>query len=183
MASEGVYEVIEYECTLELNDWDGKIASVQKRKKIRYLQNQITTYLDEAWGNGEILLNYRCSPGTPVDEYRLGHKTYKLISLREFRNRGDVEEINIQWDIRNGFLLERGFWGTAINQRMKKLTVKIVFPKNRPPLHVAITECNLQRTHNLENATQQCSSDGRSMIVWEKENPRLYEDYILSWKW
>jgi len=183
LASEGVYEVIEYECTLELKDKDGKHATIHKRKKIRYLQDYITTYLDEAWGSGEILLDYQCSPGIPVDEYHLGHKTYKLISLREFRSKGDIDEFNIVWDMRDGFLLPTGFWGTAINQRMKKLTVKIIFPKDRPPLHLAITESSLKRTHALGNDLQQRLPDGRPTVIWQNETPRLYEDYILSWEW
>lgn len=184
LSNEGIYEVLEYECTLELKDKEGKQAKIHKRKKIRYIQDYITTYLDEAWGtNGEILLDYQCSPGIPVDEYRLGHKTYKLISLREFRNKGDVDEFNIIWNMRNGFLLPTGFWGTAINQRMKKLRVKIIFPKNRPPLQFAVTESNLKRTRALGKEAQQKLPDGRQMVVWENDKPRLYEDYILSWEW
>src|SRR5687768_9978759 len=134
--NEGVYEVLDYECRLELKDIDGHKASVHKREKIRYLQDYITSYQDQAWGDGEILLSYRCSPGIPVDEYRLGHNTYKLISLREFRNKGDTDEFNIEWNMRHGFLKRIGFWGTAINQRTKKVTLKVVFPKDRYPLQI-----------------------------------------------
>ena len=75
-----------------------------KKDKVKYLQDYITAFQDQAWGNGEFLLNYKCSPGIPVDEYQLGHNTYKLISLREVRNKGDVDEFNITWNMKNGFL-------------------------------------------------------------------------------
>ena len=55
--------------------------------RVRYLQDHILAYQDYAWGDGEILRNYRCTPGTPVDLYRLGHITYILISRREVKNR------------------------------------------------------------------------------------------------
>ncbi len=183
LSNEGIYEVLEYECQLELKDRGGKIATIKKREKVQYQQNFITTYQDQAWGDSEILLDYRCSPGVPVDEYRLGHKTYKIISLREFRNKGDIDEFNIEWNMRNGFLLETGFWGTAINHRTRKVTVRIVFPKARPPLHVSITESNLQRTKSLSGEALQKLPDGRSMVVWENTRPRLYENYVLSWEW
>ncbi len=183
LANEGVYEVLDYECQLELKDKDGTNAHIQKREKIRYLQDYITTYQDQAWGDGEILLNYHCSPGIPVDEYRLGHKTYKLISLREFRNKGDIDEFNIEWNMRNGFLTKTGFWGTAINHRMKNVAVRVIFPKDRPPIHVAITESNIRRTKALDGDTIQKSPDGRPVVVWEKTNPRLYENYVLAWEW
>jgi len=65
-ASEGIYEVLDYECKLELKDSDGKKARIEKWEKIRYLQDYITTYQDQAWGDGEILLNYRCSLVNPL---------------------------------------------------------------------------------------------------------------------
>jgi hypothetical protein len=55
-------------------------------------------------GDGEILVDYRCSPGTPVDRYRSGYKTYILISRREVKNKGNVDEFNVEWGIRQGFL-------------------------------------------------------------------------------
>ena len=161
----------------------GKNARIQKWEKIRYLQDYVTSYLDQAWGDGKILLNYRCSPGLPVDEYRLGHKTFKLISLREFRNKGDIDEFKIAWDMQQGFLVSTGFWGTSINHRTKEVTIKVIFPKDRPPLHVSITESNIRRTRILGKEAKQILSDGRIMIVWKNTNPRLYEDYILKWEW
>src|SRR5258706_7266734 len=171
---EGVYEVLDYECQLELKDTDGKLATIQKREKIRYLQDYITSYQDQAWGDKNVFLNYRCSPGVPVDEFRLGHKTYKLISLRESRNKGDTDEFHIEWDMQRGFLKSTGFWGTAISHRTKKVIVKVVFPKARPPLHISIVESNLQRTRDLAKVAQKLLPDGRTMITWENENPRLY---------
>jgi hypothetical protein len=93
----GLYEVLEYESTLELKDREGKTATFKKREKVRYLQNNVIAYQDQAWGDGEILLNYRCTPGTPVDRYRSGYKTYTLISRREVKDKGDVDEFNIRW--------------------------------------------------------------------------------------
>jgi len=78
----GMYEVLEYESTLELKDRGGRKATFKKREKVRYLQDNVIAYQDQAWGDGEILVNYRCTPGTPVDRYRSSHKTYILISRR-----------------------------------------------------------------------------------------------------
>ncbi|MGD8968616.1 MAG: hypothetical protein PVI07_13990, partial [Anaerolineae bacterium] len=74
----GLYEVLEYESTLELKDREGRKATFKKREKVRYLQDNVIAYQDQAWGDGEILLNYRCTPGTTVDRYRSGYKTYIL---------------------------------------------------------------------------------------------------------
>ena len=118
-----------------------------------------------------------------MDEYRLGHNTYKLISLRELRNKGDIDQFNIEWRMRNGFLKSTGFWGTSINHRTRKVTVKVIFPKDRPPLNISVFESNLQRTRALGPNAQQMLPDGRPMIVWENTKPRLYENYIFRWEW
>jgi hypothetical protein len=72
--SQGMYEVLEYESPLELLDSRGDSARFSKRQKVRYLQDNIIAYQDQACGDGDILLKYRCSPGVLVDRYRPGQK-------------------------------------------------------------------------------------------------------------
>ena len=96
VSSEGIYESLEFESTLELHNSQGTKDTFKKRKNIRYLQDGIIAFQNYAWGDGEILLNYRTNLGKPVDRYRTGYKTYILISLREVKNKGDIDEFNIQ---------------------------------------------------------------------------------------
>lgn len=98
LADEGMYEVLEYEAICEIKNRRGTQAHFSKRQRVRYLQNNIISYLDQGWGDGNILLNYQCSPGVEADRYRLGHKTYILISLRDVKRRGDEDEFRIEWD-------------------------------------------------------------------------------------
>ncbi len=183
LANEGMYEVLEYESTLELHDREGKKATYKKRQKVRYLQNNIIAFEDQAWGDGEILIDYQCTPGTPVDRYRLDYKTFILISLREVKNRGDVDEFNIKWGIRKGFLRQSEQWGTEVRRRIKNLKVTVIFPKTRPPLRWAIVEHTRRKTHILRKDSRRQLPDGRWRVTWEKQKPRLYETYILKWEW
>ncbi|MBC8503508.1 MAG: hypothetical protein H8D34_01525 [Chloroflexi bacterium] len=183
LANQGIYETIDYESTLEIKSNKGTRASFEKWKKIRYLQDGIITYQDHAWGDGEILLNYRTNRGKPVDHYRAGYKTYVLLSLREVKNKGDIDEFNIQWDIRKGFLTDDGYWSTDINQRTKHVKVNIIFPKSRPPLRLMIEESNRKRTRMLGNEAKKRLPDGRWRVTWETSKPRLYEVYVIRWIW
>lgn len=180
-ADEGVYEVLEYETTLELMDKQGKRAKVRKRQKVRYLQNNILAYQDQAWGDGKILINYRCTPGKPVDRYRPGSKTYILISLREVKHRGDIDEFNIQWGIQRGFLRSTELWETEISHRTKKVKVQVIFPRTRPPRRVAISDSIHQDPP--QQPVQVRLPDGRWSVSWEMDQPRLYERYLLKWDW
>ena len=178
-----MYEVVEYESTLELHDCKGKKATYKKRQKVRYLQDNIIAFEDQAWGDGEILVDYKCSPGVPVDQYRLDYKTFILISLREVKNRGDIDEFNIEWGIRGGFLRKTEQWGTEIRRPVKKLKVSVVFPETRPLQRLALVEKSRQRRKSLDRNANQQLPDGRWRVVWEKRNPRLSETYMLEWKW
>lgn len=183
LANEGMYEVLEYESTLELQDREGKRAIFKKRKKVRYLQNNIIAYQDYGWGDGEHFHDYRAKPGIPVDQYKAGYKTYILLSLREVKNRGDVDEFHIQWKIKNGFLKTDGFWETDVSSRTRYMKVNVIFPKERPPHNIRLVENNIQRTSVRENDSINQLSDGRWQVTWETNKPRLYEHYILRWDW
>ena len=50
----GPYEVLEYESTLEFLDPEGTHATFTKRERVRYLQDNIIAYQDQAWGDGEV---------------------------------------------------------------------------------------------------------------------------------
>ena len=181
--SEGMYEVLEYESTLELLDKQGKRAMFQKREKVRYLQDNIIAYQDQAWGDGKILLNYRVTPGKAVDVYKPGRKSYILISLHGIKNKGDTDEFNIEWDLINGFLRRRELWDTDVSHPTKWLMLRVIFPKNRPPLNASIIEGIRQRTHTLGVNSRVRLADGRWLIHWKTDHPRLYEQYGVQWEW
>jgi len=182
-SQEGIYQVLEYHSTLELMDPLGKKAHFCKRKSVRYLQDNIIAYHDHAWGDGKILQNYKCSPGKAVDQYRAGFKTLLLISLRQIKNRGDVDEFNIDWDIEDGFLKPDGFWATDITQRTKQISVNVIFPHKRKPYHVVLEESNRQKTQYLSKDSFKYLPDGRVKVGFKIKKPRLYEHYLLKWRW
>ncbi|MCA9875416.1 MAG: hypothetical protein KC441_17215 [Anaerolineales bacterium] len=183
LASEGLYEVLEHEVTLELLDGQGQRARIYKRQKVRYLQNNIIAYQDQAWGDGQILVNYQCSPGLEADRYEAGHKTYLLISLREVKERGDIDEFQIQWEQHQGYHRTIEEWGSEIGHRTKWLKLKVIFPKTRPPQKVYLAEYMTRRTKPLAPEGVQKLPDGRWAATWETHKPRLYEQYSLRWEW
>lgn len=183
LAEEGMYEVLEHEAILELVDAKGKRAIVHKRQKVRYLQNNIIAYQDQAWGDGEILVDYQCSPGKEADRYRVGHKTNVLISLREVKERGEEDEFNIQWEFRNSFTQSVEEWGTEISHRTKKLKIQVVFPQERRPHQVSLVEHLRQRTRLIARDAIKRLPNGRYAATWEIDKPRLHEQYSFKWEW
>lgn len=183
LADEGMYEVLEHEGTLEIKDSKGKLAFVRKRQKVRYRQNNILAYQDSAWGDGEIFINYRCSPGKEVDRYKIGQKTQILISLRDVKKKGDKDEFNIEWEHQNGFTRNVEQWGNEASHRTKHLKLNIIFPKSRPPLQVALVMDQPGQTVVIDKEAVRKLPDGRWIVSWEKANPRLFRQYSLRWEW
>jgi hypothetical protein len=182
-AEEGMYEVLEYQSTLELLDNRGLRARFQKHEKARYLQSNIIAYQDQAWGDGQILIHYRCSPGTPVDHHRPGQKTYILISLREVRNRGDVDEFNIEWQMKRTFMRSTELWETEVNHRTRQLKSQVIFPRDRPPHRTVLIESTAGKISALGQNSIVQLPDGRWSVSWETSRPRLHERYQLKWDW
>lgn len=183
MTSEGIYEVMNYEMQLVLHDTKGKNATYRKQQEVRYLQNNVIAYHDQAWGDGKILKAFRCSPGKSVDRYRLGHRTLTLISLRKIRNRGDKENIIIEWDMKSTFTRKVEEWTTSVSHRTKKLKINVIFPLNRPPLKMSMVEVNrgIETSLGQDHLTQ--LPDGRWQVSWKMNKPHLYEDYTMRWEW
>lgn len=183
MADEGLYEVLEHEATLELLDTRGERAQVRKRQRVRYRQNNIIAYQDQAWGDGEILLDYRCAPGVEADRYEAGHKTHILISLREVKRRGETDDFRIEWQFRNAFLRTQEEWGSEVSHRTRRLVLQVLFPGERPPRRVWLVE-ELRRKKTLlpQEAAGQLP-DGRWLVSWQVARPQLHESYFLKWEW
>jgi hypothetical protein len=183
MAHEGMYEVLKHEATLELQDRNGRRALLRKRQQVRYLQDNIIAFQDQAWGDGEVLINYRCSPGKVVDRYRPGQKTFLLISLRETKYRGDVDDFDIRWGIRDGFMRDTELLETEVNHKTKQLKLAVIFPENRPPKKAWVIERLRRRQQRLGEESQVRLRDGRWRLSWETTKPRLNERYQLQWEW
>ena len=183
MARPGMYEVLDYETTLDILDPKGKYAIVRKTEEVKFLQNNIIAFQDQAWGSGKILINYKCTPGIPVDFYQFAHKTYILISLRNVMQKGDITKFEICWKINDGFKKSNGFWSTDINHFSRVMKVNVIFPKERPPLKLMTVESNRPLTKELQKNVITQLPDKRWQVTWEKQNPRLFEHYILKWEW
>lgn len=179
----GMYEVLAFESRLELLDAKGRRARYQKRQRVRFLQDNIIAYQDLAWGDGDIFADYKCSPGIAVDRYQEGHRHHVLISLRETKNRGDVQEFHIERTIRDGFTGEVESFQTEVNHETHKLAVSVVFPKQRHPKRVTLTEQNTTRVTELGPKHRLVLPDGRQQMTWHTARPRLFEAYILRWEW
>ncbi len=180
---EGMYEVLDYHAQLEVVDPDGKQAIYHKRQTVRFLQDNIIAYQDQAWGDGEIFADYKCSPGVAVDTYREGHRFNILISLRATKHSGDVEAFRIDRTIRDGFVRPVEDFQIEIDHRTSRFAMSVVFPLERQPKKVTLIEQNSTRSMVLGPENRTDLADGRCEYIWSTAKPRVFEAYILRWEW
>jgi hypothetical protein len=180
---EGMYDVLELNLRLELHDTRGERAVLYKRELVRFLQDNIIAYQDKAWGDGEIFADYKCTPGVAVDRYRDGYRYRVLISLRETKRRGDVEEFHIERTIHQGFTKNVESIQIDVDHVIRKLSLSVVFPQKRPIKNAWLIEQNTTRTVPLGPGNRVRLPDGREQVKWSTDKPRLFEAYILRWEW
>lgn len=182
-SSKSAYQVLNNRIQLEILDEKGKVASFQKRKSVRFLQNETFAFLDTVWGDGDICVEYQCSPGKAVDFYEEGYRQRVLIALHEMKQRGNTETFYIERKIYDGYREPDGYLQTDITYPTRHLEIVIIFPKQRYPSSMLLMEKNTKKTVHLPYANFQHLPDGRRQVTWQKKYPKLHESYILSWHW
>ncbi len=180
---QGIYEILEYDSTLELLDSHGHQAIFRKRQKVRFLQDHIIAFQDYAWGDGDIFAEYRISPGTAVDRYQEGDRWNILVSLRSTKTKDDIEEFHIERKVRNGFTTGDEWHQVEIRHATKQLRIAVIFPKDRPCRTALLQERSRNRSIELDNNSYVKLVDGRQMIQWQSSRIRHLEIYTLRWQW
>ncbi|MCB9438433.1 MAG: hypothetical protein H6673_15765 [Anaerolineales bacterium] len=177
-----MYRVQDCEVNLTILDTKGKKAVYRKHQQVKFLQDTIA-YQDQAWGEGNIFADYKCSPGIPVDRYQDGNRWRVLISLRENKNRGQEEEFHVERTIEDGFTDASGYFQIKVDHPTAHLSISVTFPNKRPPRRVILVEQNRNRTRILGAEHIHKLPSGQFRVEWETIRPRLFEMYTLRWEW
>lgn len=179
----GPYEILDYDATLEILDTAGKKAVYRKRQRVKFRQNNIIAFEDFAWGDGNVLAGYKCTPGVVVDKYRQGDRFNILISLRDTKSAGDIEQFHIERRVKNSYTHREEWLQTEIRRRTRRLRMAVIFPKGRQGYEAALARRSTNQTIALGPEHFDTLPDGRRMVSWETTHIRGYEVYTLKWRW
>lgn len=180
---EGMYEILDYDTTLELVDPNGETAIFKKRQKVKFLQDHIIAFQDYAWGEGEVFADYHCVPGWVVDRYQEGDRWNILISLRETKSVGDITEFYIERTVKNGFTKSEESRQIEIRNQTHRLKLVIIFPKKRHCQRAVILPRSQRRTITLGPEHFLNLPDGRQQLTWETQGIKRFEIYTIKWSW
>ncbi len=179
----GMYEILDYDSTLEILDAKGEKAIFHKRQKVKFLQDNILAFQDYAWGEGEIFEQYTCSPGRVVDCYQEGDRWNILISLRATKGRGDTEDFYIQRTVKHGFTKTEEWRQVEIRHDTRWLRLAVIFPKNRHCRKATLLQRSSNRLILLGQEHRHELPDGRQVLAWQTQEVSPLEIYTLRWQW
>jgi hypothetical protein len=180
---QGMYEILDYDASLELLDTKGERAIFHKRQKVIFRQDNVIAFEDYAWGDGEVLVDYRCTPGVVVDKYREGDRWNILIALHGTKSVGDVEHFYIERTVINGYLREEEWLQTEIRRQTRRLKMSVIFPQQRCCSRAEVSQRRANRVTALGPDHFHRLPDGRQLVTWETNHVRGYEVYTLKWRW
>lgn len=188
----GLYEVLEKESRWEFLDPDGKETTHHRRLKVRFIQNGVIAIADAAYGDGDLFAEYEVEPGKVVDIYRSGPRMNALISLREVKNRGDVEELRFRRKVVDGFRSAQEWIDIETDNVCQKLRVIVIFHKERRCQRATLTTetkktskvITRARVLNTEDPKYFLNlPDGRQQLTLYFPNPRTNVKYTVRWDW
>lgn len=180
---EGIYEILEYDTTLELMDAKGHRAEFRKRQRVRFLQDNIIAFEDYAWGAGQIFETYSVSPGKAVDRYQEGDRWNVLISLRETQHSGDIQDFRIDRTVRDGFTKAEEWKQVEIRHRTHRLKIGVIFPKDRPCQQAQLLQRSRKQVIVLGPECYHRLANGGQLVSWETKNVQPLEVFTLRWQW
>lgn len=178
-----MYEILDYESTLELCDIQGAVAVFHKRQRVKFLQNNIIAFEDYVWGDGEVLADYKCSPGVVADRYQEGDRWNILISLRETKRKGDITEFYIERLEQGSFTQADEWQQTEIRRPTRRLQMNIIFPQARRCQRATLTQRRHNRVMVLGPEHFHVLPDGRQLLTWETTRIYPYDIFTLRWHW
>lgn len=176
----GLYEVLNYKATLEIKDIGGHNAIYTRRERVRFLRDNVSTLYDYGWGDGQSFASHRVSPGRIVDRQSIGPRYKTTIALPSPKNRGDLLTFSIR-RLAHDALVDRKCWLEAeIYHKMERMTLIVIFPKERPVKRAYIIAQQAQTTMPV---TVTVDKAGRQNLRYSVHGPKVGERYTLQWDW
>jgi hypothetical protein len=115
-----------------------------------------------------------------VDRYRDGARWNLLISLRQTKSRGDIEEFRTERTARNSFTQPEEWVQTETWLPTHHLRMAVTFPKARPCRSARIHTRSQNHETPLDSSHFHTLPNGRTQVVWEKSHPRRGEIFTLK---
>ena len=174
------YENALIDLILDIQDLYGRRAVLAKRQRVVCRARDVVIR-DLAWGEGEAIAGYSSRGARRLGVNAEGSKKAVLLVPSHEPEPGRILEIRSRRLIRAGFQETEEYFDTLVERPTRRLALKIVFPRARPPSSARI----VSEGHNIRAQTipVRFGSDGRPFLAWHRQAPEMFRTYSLRWRW
>lgn len=167
------YETLEYDGQLEIGE-GGRVARFARRQLIRFLEDDVTLFVDRVWGEGVLFAGYDAGSARITDALTAGKGYVVLLSLPRRFQKGETFEIVTERKIVGAFTDRDAYWELAMFAPTASLN-----------LHVSDRSARVIRTVHVSAADLsgvEAHQRNRSLRL-KVDSPVLYARYRLDWRW
>jgi hypothetical protein len=181
----GPYEVLDADIVWDIERVDGSAVVERKRFDVRFLQDNLICWIDYAFGDGELLAEYRCSPGKLVDVIDVADgRKWLVVSLGGMRNRGDRETLTTARLIKDGWTKDREWVSFEIIEPTRQYALTVRFPRGRPCSAAWLRRRGKRDEEKLDlERSVRWLDDGRSELKFAASRPALGDAVTVIWDW
>lgn len=180
--NEDLYEVLQYDASVELLDTEGRLAVYEKRERVRFLRDGVEAFPDFGWGTGIAFATHDVEPGSLVDRRLTGTRLRSVVQLPRPYQKGEELTFAIDRTVKSGFISPQECWLDAdVYHRVRgRLSLKATLPPGRP-----VKRAWLIRLHEAGGRRLRVErlADGRQCISHTVRHPELNQRYTLFWEW
>jgi len=161
---------------------DGKTAKYQKTSNYVVNADHLNSYQEGVTATGHVG-GFSSMLGTLVETTSEHGFFVSRIDLFELLSKGSRFQNIFTADLHYCFINDEEHWTQEIAFPTKHLTLRIHFPKGRPPKRVKCKVVEGVTSRQIRTEARITELSGAQGIVWDIPNPKLKEIYKLEWVW
>ena len=175
------YENTSLEMVVDIVDPRGHRAVLRRRLGVRFLRPDPGIIRELAWGDGKPLVWYTASGARKLSTEREGSKSVVLLSLDHRPKRGERTVVRSRRVLQDAFRRRLEYFEAFVERPTRRLSVKVVFPRTRPPREAHVVASPPGQT--IRRLRVRYGREGRPFLFWRDQQPRLFTHYSLRWSW
>ncbi len=165
-----------------LKTMDGKLARYQKTCNYIVNKDGLNAYQEGVTTAGRAS-GFSTMWGTIIETTKEHGFYISRIDLGDLLNNGSRFQNVYTAELHDCFTNDEEHWTQEIAFPTKHLTLRIHFPKGRPPRLVKCKVVEGMADKQVRTDAKITELFGEQAIVWEIQNPKLKDIYKLEWLW
>jgi len=174
------YENLLLEFSLDLKDRQGRTAVITRKQRVHFFTTEAGVLSSPVWGEGSQLKRYWLSGVRRLGIRPEGSRRVLLLGLAQPAQPGMVAQVASEQTVANAFLKKQEYLEAVVERPTKRLSLRALFPKGRPPTEASMSASS---TRTAARLPIRLGKDGRARLSYTVREPLLGAVYSMRWAW